>query len=238
MSKMQKYILIGEKYVSSLSPTLNSLGFHVISVPGNPNIDPRLSSHVDLSIFCADNIIFAAKHLEDSKLNQFICKAEVKISFIEENQGEKYPHDAQLNVCLMGNTFIYNPQTASSSIVTYLKKQGREGIECKQGYTRCSVCVVDECSIITSDHGIAVKCRAAGIDVLETEQGYIDLQGFGYGFIGGASIKLSDKLLAFSGTLSKHPQHVQIEEFIKSKGVEIIYLSDLPAFDIGSAIII
>ena len=119
-----------------------------------------------------------------------------------------------------------------------VKKQGREGIKCKQGYTRCSVCVVDNNSIITADSVIAEKCRKVGIDVLEIVPGYIELAGFEYGFIGGASIRLSDKFIAFTGILTAHPQYMEITDFIKSKGLNIIYLTDQPAFDIGSAYII
>lgn len=238
MSDMGKYALIGNKYSSLLSQPLYELGFDLIPLPDNPFIDARLSSHADLSVFSYENTLFTAKHLKNTEFCCFFQNIGINFDFIEENQSEKYPNDAQLNICLLGKKYIYNPRTASLKIVEHLRAHGREGIECKQGYTRCSVCVVNEDSLITSDAGIAEKCRRANLDVLEISQGYIELQGFDYGFIGGASIKLSNDILAFTGTLSGHPQYKKIEEFIKSKGLDVVYLTDLPAFDIGSAIII
>jgi len=238
MSDMGKYAIIGNKYNSLLSRPLYELGFNLIPLPDNPFIDARLSSHADLSVFSFENTLFAAKYLENTEFCRFLQKNSIKFTFIEENQGEKYPNDAQLNICLLGRKFIYNPRTASLKVIEHLRTHGREGIECKQGYTRCSVCAVDENSIITSDAGIAGKCRRSNLDVLEISPGHIELQGFDYGFIGGASIKLSNDILAFTGTLSEHPQYKIIEGYIKSKGLEVIYLTDLPAFDIGSAIII
>lgn len=236
---MAEYILIGEKYGSKLGPALEKLGYRLVYITDNPFIDERLSGHADLSVFYdeAQNI-FASKHLKSTFFADSLRNIGFFTTFLQDEQSRFYPCDAQLNICLLGDHFIFNPQTAHPPIIEHLKKQGREGIECKQGYTRCSVCVVDNNSIITADSVIADKCRKVGIDVLEIVPGYIELAGFEYGFIGGASIRLSDKFIAFTGILTAHPQYMEITDFIKSKGLNIIYLTDQPAFDIGSAYII
>jgi len=239
MSDMEKTVFIGEKYCREISAALSAYGCDVFPIPDNPDIDTRLSGHADLSLFYdyAGNL-FAANYLRNSSFLEKFKEFGLNICFIDEKQDKIYPCDAQLNVCPVGKSFIYNPKTALPALVAHLEKQGREGIECKQGYTRCSVCVVDDKSIITSDSGIARICRMHGLDVLEIAPGYIVLDGFDYGFIGGASIKLSDNVLAFTGKLTAHPQSSDIISFIQSKSIKIAYLSEYPAFDIGSAHVI
>ena len=109
-------------------------------------------------------------------------------------------------------------------------------VSSRQGYSRCSVCVVNDNAIITADEGICRSAKAHGIDVLKIRPGYIDLPGFDYGFIGGASFKLSDTKLAFTGGLDKHPDAERIIEFASLHNIDIVYITDKPAFDIGGAI--
>ena len=74
------------------------------------------------------------------------------------------------------------------------------------------------------------------MDVLEIEPGHILLPGFDTGFIGGATFKLSAHELAFTGELDGHPDRPAIEAFLEARGVEPVYLTTQPAFDIGSAV--
>ena len=87
-------------------------------------------------------------------------------------------------------------------------------LEVQQGYTKCSICVVSENAIITSDIGIHCKAKESGIDSLLISPGYIDLPGYKYGFIGGASFKISDNVIAFTGSLDSHPDKDNIEHFL------------------------
>ena len=109
-------------------------------------------------------------------------------------------------------------------------------ISSRQGYSRCSVCVVNDNAIITADEGICRSAEARGVDVLKIRPGYIDLPGFDYGFIGGASFKISDTKLAFTGRLDRHPDAERIIEFVSLHNVDIVYITDKPAFDIGGVI--
>ena len=109
-------------------------------------------------------------------------------------------------------------------------------IACKQGYARCSVCVVDENSIITADRGIAAAARKNGIDVLMIRPGFIALDGFPYGFIGGAAFKIAADILSFTGTLDRHPDKAAIEDFLSAKKIKPVYITHYPIFDIGGAL--
>ena len=162
-----------------------------------------------------------------------------KLSYSEIAQSEAYPGDAQLNMCICGDKLIYNPRTAAHNIADFLTiSAGLEPIKCRQGYSKCAVCVVDRGSIITADRGIAAASKKAGLDVLLISSEGVSLEGFYCGFIGGAAFKISREVLAFTGRLDRHPDRGAILDFLAKHKVEPLYLTDAPVFDIGSGLAI
>ncbi len=105
-----------------------------------------------------------------------------------------------------------------------------------QGYTRCAALVVNDQSIITADAGVSRAAKNCNINVLDITPGHIGLQGFPYGFIGGAAFKISDDTMAFTGTLDGHPDGECIVGFLAENGLGSVFLTDRPIFDIGGAI--
>ena len=223
--------LIGEKYRDKLEPKLCAIGAPILWLPNNPNVDQRLSGHADLSVAFADGTIIAEKGIYTYLVN-ILTSREYKILSASEQESE-YPHDAGLCVCTVGNTTIYNPKTVDQVLRQHLS--GRL-ISVTQGYTRCSICVVSEKAIITSDTTIYCKAKKAGIDALQIRPGYIALDGFDYGFIGGATFLLDASTMAFTGQLSEHPDKERILRFLREHGVSVVFLTDEPIFDIGGAV--
>ena len=115
---------------------------------------------------------------------------------------------------------------------------GLEPVKCRQGYSKCAVCVVDSGAIITADRGIAAASKEAGLDVLLISPEGVSLGGFDCGFIGGAAFKISREALAFTGRLDKHPDREAILSFLDRYKVEPLYLTESPIFDIGSGLAI
>lgn len=231
-------VIIGEKYCNILQNGIKSLGINALFMPDNPYVDPRLSGHADLSVLhLGGNRLLLAPYLKRSSFSQQLEDRGFDIRFADIEQSALYPNDAQMNVCILGDKVIYNPKTVPDTIVKYLTiENGAIQISSRQGYSRCSVCVVNDNAIITADEGICRSAKAHGIDVLKIMPGYIDLPGFDYGFVGGASFKISDTKLAFTGGLDRHPDAEQIIEFTSLHNVDIVYITDKPAFDIGGAI--
>ena len=89
-------------------------------------------------------------------------------------------------------------------------------------------------SIITSDMSVYDKAGKKGVDVLLIEKGHIDLNGYDYGFIGGASGLISKNKLAFTGNVKLYPDYEAIKNFCNDRGVEIISLSEKKLYDYGS----
>jgi hypothetical protein len=106
----------------------------------------------------------------------------------------------------------------------------------KQGYTKCSTCVVGENAIITADASIANAALANSVETLLIRSGHIALPGFDYGFIGGAAGLIDNSLLAVCGKLASHPDSGAIRAFCTARCVNIVELADRPLIDIGGIV--
>ncbi len=224
-------LVIGRRYRPLLEKPLERMGARVAWMPDNQLIDPRLAAHADLSVFCPDHRhVIVGKGVKHPFVNYLTSEGYL----IETTayQGMKYPEDCGLCVRTTGKYTICHPGTIDHLAERYITGTR---IHVRQGYAACAVCAVTEDAIISSDHGIAIKCVEAGLDVLEIRPGSIRLDGFAYGFIGGASLKLKDHEIAFTGLLDNHPDGALIREFLHNRSVRAECLTDGPLFDIGGA---
>lgn len=176
--------------------------------------------------------------------NNFICAPETfeyysklfsayKINIIcgKTNISGNYPKDVAYNIARIFNHTFLNLKYADETVLSNLKGHM---INIKQGYAKCSICIVNENSIITEDNGIAAAALDNNIDVLKISKGQVELRGFDYGFIGGSCGKLAENVLAFAGDISKHSDYNEITKFCAKKGVDVISLGKGRITDIGS----
>lgn len=147
-----------------------------------------------------------------------------------------YPHDCAYNVVRLGDRVIGNFKYVDERIKQIYSEMGAKFINVKQGYAKCNLCVIDESSAITEDVGLFNTLKGYGIDLLLLKTNEVSLNGFPYGFIGGASGKIDSKTIAFFGDVKKHTEFNEIESFISKKKVNIIYLSQTKIWDYGSII--
>lgn len=151
--------------------------------------------------------------------------------------GNQYPLDVKLNVCTFGSNVIINLNTADKTVVDFYKKNGYNIINVKQGYSKCAVAVIDDCSVITEDEGIySAVLKHKNIDILKIKKGYVRLNGYDCGFIGGAAGKISDRLMFINGDIKKHPDFDNISAFLKQHNVDYVCLSSAHITDIGGII--
>ena len=196
-----------------------------------------MAGHADLSVIhTGGREIFAAGYLAGTEAVSELAWYGADITFSEAVQSQRYPYDAGLNLHIAGGRVIGNPAAADRELVNLLTNHNYCILPVRQGYARCSVCPVDENSIITADAGIAGAAEKAGMDVLRVPPGLAALDGFRYGFIGGAAFKLAADKLAFTGMIEDSDERRRIEDYLKSKGIIAVYLTDGPLTDIGGAI--
>ena len=233
-----QHLLIGEFWGELLDFPLRQHGIYPLYIPENPNIDPRLRGHADLSVFhLGENRLILAPYLKDTSFEKKLSSLGCSICFADIQQESMYPQDAQLNICIWNNRWIGYPETAAHEILSaYKDRTGDKWYKTKQGYTKCSCCLVDDNAIISSDIGILRAIADCGAASLEIQPGHISLPGFSSGFIGGSSFKLSEKVLAFTGTLDSHPDKERILSFLAWRGIQPVFLTSNSLFDIGGAV--
>ncbi len=193
-----------------------------------------ISYHPDIALCVLDkNNIVVAPNVFDyyqDVLKNYNINIIKGYSYLEN----KYPNNIQYNVALLGKFAIHNFNHTDKKILDYLEDNNFKKIQVKQGYSKCSTCVVDENSIITSDLSIHKASLENGLDSLLIDIGHIDLFELNYGFIGGCSGLISEDILAFTGNIKNHPDYHRIKSFVNSKNKTIIPLSDEPLLDLGS----
>jgi len=234
--KEGSYIIVGERYRPILDEGLNRLDLAPIYMPDNPNVDPKLAGHADLSVFyCGGKRLILAPHLKFSDFSYRLASLGFLPEYADIRQSAQYPYDTALNACLVGNKLFYSPGISAKEITD---NRGYELIPVKQGYCGCSICAVDANSIITADKGIAAAAEAHGIDTLLISPGHIRLEGYEYGFIGGSGFMLYPDIMVFTGDIFSHPDAEKIVLFLKRRGIIAEKVTENKLFDIGSGIII
>lgn len=211
-----------------LEKPLKALDIELIQVPDNRSADPRLAGHADLSFVHLGGkkvLIGAAVTAAAPVLRAHGFEVEIA----QKTQDKNYPADCNLNVCIVNDAVFCRADIAEPAAV-----RGRKILNVRQGYAKCSICVVDGTHIISDDAGIYKTAKSAGIDCLLIRKGFIELDGFEYGFIGGCTGKLAPNMLAFTGSLKKHPDEKKIIAYLRECGVEPVFLTDEPCFDAGS----
>lgn len=146
--------------------------------------------------------------------------------------GPRYPQNIVYNAACTGAFFIHNLNYTDPKLLA--QAESMEKIHVRQGYAKCNIVIVDETSIITADRGIYKACSGK-LDVLLVDPGHVALQGFPYGFLGGASGRVEDEII-FNGNLKSHPDYEKIRSFIESRGLKVKYFSQYALEDIGSII--
>lgn len=240
--------LIDGRVSDEIEKNLNDMGIEVIKTPKCEDVYEAISYHPDIQFFnCGEGKIIVAPNLYE-KYEKIIDKIyyktknknleKIKIIKGEKNIEKKYPNDIPYNVCVVGKYAIHNFEYTDGEVLKFIEEKNLKKIDIKQGYAKCSICVVDEKSIITSDKGIAEKIKNSDADIecLLINEGNIDLFEMNYGFIGGCSGLLSQKEIGFLGKIENHPNFERIKKFLDERNIKIVSLSNKKLIDLGSII--
>lgn len=138
-----------------------------------------------------------------------------------------------LNAVILNGCIFCNTKLADKKLLKQCEFLGCKTVHINQGYAKCSTAIVSENAIITSDDGIYKAAKANEIDALKISTGHIKLDGYDYGFIGGACGKISADTLAFCGDIKLHPDCENICSFCKNHGVYICSIGKNELTDIG-----
>jgi len=223
--------IIDPRLPEEIAKNLQRSGISTITAPISELVDEPLSGHPDIQMFIHKNNLFVHPDINTA----FLKKIERYINIIHcsTKLGKNFPDDIIYNIACIGTTAIHKKQSTEKAILKYFLQNKIDIIDTQQGYSKCSTLIVDENSIITADKSIHRAAECAKIDSLLISSGYIDLPGYKYGFIGGASGSFLDTIY-LTGSIDHHPDKELIIQFIKSKMMKLKILSDKKIFDGGS----
>lgn len=236
-----EYILIDKRMRNVEKNMLKYLGYKLVPIETSNNVYAEISSHVDIFTTKIGDTLIVEKSKYDDLV--FMLKdTEYNIISGKENVEMKYPNDIKYNVCIIGNYAVHNFKYTDKVVLKELKENGYELINVEQGYTNCSVAVIDESSVITTDRKIAEKLIASNISVLlldytpdiklKDEYGnYSNMNGF----IGGAIGRVDNNIIVF-GDLNKIDRENKIRDFIKIRNLKLIDFKDLDVIDYGGIV--
>ncbi len=234
-----RYLLIDERMRDIEKQTLKRLGYNLIEVKKNNKIYPEISSHVDIFACKIENKIIVEKYLYNT------LKKELKEDTIilgDSVVKASYPNDIAYNVCTFGKKAIHNFKYTDSQIINELKNKEFELIDVKQGYSNCSIVVIDENSVIINDRGLYQTLKNKGLDILFLD--YVpDIKLYNEngtysqmnGFMGGAISRIGENIIVF-GDLNKIDYEGQIRDFITKKNLKIIEFIGADVVDYGGVV--
>ncbi len=228
---MNPCAIVDPRLSDQIMKSLQNSGFKTIAVPLIEKVDQPLAGHPDIQMFIHDTNIFVHPDIDKS----FLKKIEdyVNIMICSSKLDKKYPGDISYNIACTGKIAIHKKAFTDKEIMDYLLRNQIEIIDTRQGYSKCSTLIVDDSSIITADNAIHLSAESAGLDSLLISEGYIDLPGYNYGFIGGASGRFIDTIY-LTGSIDHHPDKERIVNFVESKKMHLKILSEEKIFDAGS----
>ncbi|MGN0519498.1 MAG: DUF6873 family GME fold protein [Candidatus Fimenecus sp.] len=232
----QVKVLVAGEGVRGFSSALDALGLSVLYTAPIAALPKALYAHTDLAVCPLKNRQFFLDNSQTelySNLQAFGCCT----SYGNQKVQSGYPQDVPYNALQLGAKFLLcNKKTVASSILQYAIAENCVILNCRQGYTKCSVAPIRENAVMTDDKSIAEILLKNDFDVLLLEKGDILLHGFQYGFIGGCCTMISKSEMLFLGDMRSHRNADAIQAFLKNYGISPICAGKTPLTDIGSLI--
>ena len=228
-----KKVIIDNRMRQIEKQKLQNMGYEIIEIQTSPNVYTEISSHVDIFACKIENEIIVEPTQNINNISHKIYGKDKVLS--------QYPFDIKYNVCIIGNKAIHNLKYTDEILKKELFNKGFELINTTQGYTNCSIAVIDDRSAIVTDKGLNKILKKNGIDTLylSNELDINLLNGKQYsnkrGFIGGCISRINNKIIVF-GELKKIDPENKIREFIKKRNLEIIEFCGLDVIDYGGLI--
>ena len=228
-----KKVIIDNRMRQIEKQKLQNMGYEIIEIQTSQNVYTEISSHVDIFACKIENEIIVEPTQNINNISNKIYGKDKVLS--------QYPFDIKYNVCIIGNKAIHNLKYTDEILKKELFNKGFELINTTQGYTNCSIAVIDDRSAIVTDKGLNKILKKNGIDTLylSNELDIKLLNGKQYsnkrGFIGGCISRINNKIIVF-GELKKIDPENKIREFIKKRNLEIIEFCGLDVIDYGGLI--
>lgn len=227
-------IVMSDKYMC-FSDELKKLGYTVIFSDDIKVFAEPERKHTDMQILKIDNTVFLLR-----ECNCLCDKLAIDdVILCDKSVGEKYPRNILLNFLYLNNVLYGKVSAIDPNLKKFCLDNGIKIVNVNQGYTRCSTLVISENAVITADTSIEKVLIENGVEVLKIAEGNIVLDGYNYGFIGGAS-GIIDDVIVFFGDVTRHHDFYKIQSFClkHNKKIQILAKETMPLTDIGGIVVL
>ena len=225
-------VCVNHRCSENIKNELTRLGISIIESPPADQMTSPVKNHADIVLHHLEGNRFVSEPSTYQYFKDAFPEAEIICG--KKILKDSYPDDCFYNVARISDDVFM--KVADDFILDFDNLNYTKKIYTRQGYCKCNICVVSEKAFITSDIGICKAGQDNGFDVLKIREGYIDIDGYEYGFIGGASGLVSDDTMVFCGDVLSHPDSERIKSFLRNYNIYIQCLSKEPLTDIGSVI--
>ena len=213
---------------------LEQFGFKCYPVIASDRVSDPIMAHSDVLYRKVNNDTFIISSCQ--KANKPVLEAAGYKVVLYDNLSPGYRTECGLNFIINEKYRIYNPDTAID-LTQFNIENGQENILTKQGYTACSTLQVTEDAYITEDENIYNALKKAGIDCLIISKGEVSLPGYEYGFIGGASAKITESEILFFGDFENKSEKQKIIDFTNKYNIKSVFIENKKLIDLGSSVI-
>ena len=208
----EKTALVSADMPESTCSIFGNLGYGCVRLPGFDALAKPVSSHPDMlfsrlsdgKLLCDAEYYRQNKHLLDALGVQMVVS--------ERALGKEYPRDIAFDALIFEDCIYGRLDALAPEII----EEPKVLINVKQGYALCSTLVTDRCAV-TADSGIYDALKNNGVDVLKTTSEGVRLEGYGCGFIGGASaFDPCSNTVIFFGNVTEHPDYGELRYFLSA----------------------
>lgn len=211
---------------------LKQLSTSIMKVPCYNKLYTSIQGHPDILMHIVNkNTIIVHKDMPIDFIHM-LHKLNFNVLLSDSALESSYPLDIRLNAVSLPNYFIHTLKYSDKKLLNYNKKKTL--INVKQGYTKCSLAIVNNSSFITSDISMAKTLNDYKFNVLYVPAGDIVLDGLDYGFIGGTCGLIEENILCFFGDLNYYKYGNEVLDFLRICKVEPIFLRKGKLIDRGS----
>ena len=229
-------VIVDGRIDDEIYNNLLKLNLKVIKTMKCEEVDESISYHPDIVMHPLNHRTLVIAPNVFDYYEEKLHGMGIKLIKGEKTLSMQYPDDIAYNVGRLSGIGIHNFKHTDEKLKYYLKKEALDLINVNQGYTKCSLAVLDDHTAITSDYPMYRTLTDLGFKILLIQPGSILLKGQNYGFIGGTSGSLPENKFMLSGSLNFHPDKDEILKFISEMGKELILLSKKEIVDIGTII--
>ena len=231
-----KIAIVDSRIPKDAERALSDYTDKIIKLPPFKCLQEPVSAHPDMLMFPTEDSIITDRQYAKENTGLFRELSELsgrRIVLCHKGISHSYPDDVKFNCFAVKKTLFGLAASLSEKVLEWADKNSVTVKNVKQGYAKCSTCIVSENAVITEDTSIEKAMVENGIDVLRVGAGQVALEGYNCGFIGGVSGSDRENVY-FCGDISYHPDFEKIEKFCHDHGKNCVSLGTGRLYDIGT----